>query len=341
MNRSLLNDFLGPSLHSRPSPADQEWSTREIRTMPTQNAAHHVQASADQVFLSPRVIDRTAFEEFGEQLRMLIEEATTNARAVDDASQRAVQAHVRLSESGPALEARIGAATMALAGAEARSIEVQGLLARASQQVADSRVFEARLAQAVAERAASFESALASAALRHCQQLQSVEEDFRQRLANTAANLSSELDEVAQRTHTLEGRAAALADRLASLSEEASARFGEATARLEALQNAGANAEQHRLAVAKASTEAIGTIERSLATRDALSADVAILCLRVYDLQKTLVGAVRDARQTTLEARMIEPKPLRRGRKTKSPNAKAKATAVSGHTKAAKLRKAA
>jgi hypothetical protein len=305
--------------------------------MATQNSAPHVKATADQVFLSPRVIDRTAFEEFAGQLRALIEQATANARSVDEAAQHAVQVHARLSESGPALEARIAAATTSLAGAEARAIEVQGHLSRASQQVADSRAFEARVTQFAAERAMAFEVALTQAALRHRRQLQSIEEDFRQRLANSAANLSSELDEIAQRAHSLETRTAELADRLATLTNEAGATFGHATARLEALRNAGANAEQHRLALAQGSTEAIGVIERSLATRDALSADVAILCQRVYDLQKTLVGAVRDARQTTLEARMIELKPLRRGRKTKV----AKARVLKTKPARAALRKAA
>jgi len=289
--------------------------------MATQNSAlSRIKNAVDQVFLSPRVVDRTAFEEFAGALRTLIDEAAANAQAVEAASLRAVQVHAHLNEAGPAMEARITGAANALAAAEARALEAQGLLSRASQHCLEAQTFDARLGQIASERVASFESLLTQAAARHQQHLQSIEEDFRQRLAATAAGLSSQLDEVAQRAHTLESRTAEIADRLASLATEATASYGDATARLDALTTASTNAERSRLALSQASTETIGTIERALATRDALSADSAILSQRIYDLQKTLTGTVRAARDATFDARTIELKPtkLRKGKATKA-----------------------
>jgi hypothetical protein len=297
--------------------------------MATQNSAlQRIKNAVDQVFLSPRVVDRSAFEEFAGQLRTLIEQAAKNAQAVEAASLRAVQVHAHLSETGPAMEGRISGAANALAAAEARALEAQGLLSRASQHCLEAQTFDARLSQIVAERVAAFESALALAAARHHQQFQAIEDDFRQRLAGASAAISSQLDDVGQRAHTLEHRTAEIADRLSSLSTEATATFSDATARLQELLTASASAQTARASLSQASTETIGTIERSLATRDALSADVAILCQRVYDLQKNLTGAVRDARQATIDARTIELKPTRRRKATSTKGSSAKARPI-------------
>jgi hypothetical protein len=67
--------------------------------------------------------------------------------------------------------------------------------------------------------------------------------------------------------------------------------------------------------LAQAALEAVGTIEQSIATRDALRAEVGIVTERIRALQGELTGAVRRARETTSAARTIEVKPTRGGRK--------------------------
>lgn len=242
--------------------------------------------TVDQVFLSPRVVDKTAFEEFAATLRGLIQDATDKAAALERTSARAAQVHGRVAEAGSLMESRVTAAAKALDAVEARSLEAQSVLARATELVSSARALEAHADQIVKERAASLESTVESLVARASAQVEAVE-----------------------------SRLSRLTERLETLSLEGQRRADELAARVQGLLDAGAGAEESRVALGDATLLTVGTIEQSVATRDALRAEVAIVTERIRALQGELTGVVRETRETLTNARSIEVKPTRAGRK--------------------------
>jgi hypothetical protein len=90
---------------------------------------------------------------------------------------------------------------------------------------------------------------------------------------------------------------------------EGEGRVNRMSGRLEGLLTADERADETRAMLAQATLDAVGTIERSIATRDALRAEVAIVTERIRGLQGELTGVVRRARETASAAKTIELKP--------------------------------
>jgi chromosome segregation ATPase len=268
----------------------------------------------DQVFLSPRVVDRTAFEEFGTALRGLLEEAAGQARAVEAAAARAEQVQRRLGDHGPEVEARITGAANALTSAEAKALEAKAMLTKATDHLARAQTFEACVETFLRERLMAFQAKLDEAMVVHGQRVLSIN------------------DEAERRTHELESRVGQLALRISQLSRDTEGALGELDARTRAFQRTTNSAEEACSALAQATLDAVGTIESCLGTREALRAELAIVSERIRALQGNLSGVVREAREAS--ARTIELKPTKRRRvatptptKTAAP-AKVKAKAV-------------
>ncbi len=251
--------------------------------MNTSNAAlRTVSETVDQVFLSPRVVDKAAFEEFSVALRGLIDQASERASAVERATVRAAQVHARVSESGAEMETRVTSAANALVAAEARALEAQSLLTRATERLCDAKNFEARFGDVVREQTAAFEG----------------------RIAELAGRATAQVD-------GLEVRLSQLSEQLELMAREGEDRVNALAGRIEGLLSADERADETRAMLAQATLDAVGTIERSMATRDALRAEVAIVTERIRGLQGELTGAVRRARETASAAKTIELKPNR------------------------------
>ena len=86
-----------------------------------------------EVFLSPRVIDREAFNDYSGSLRRLIEEAAHQAEALKAAAAEATQAQISLRETAARHQGRQEAVTRALASIDQRLAEAERLAQAAEQ----------------------------------------------------------------------------------------------------------------------------------------------------------------------------------------------------------------
>jgi hypothetical protein len=272
-------------------------------------ALRTVRETTDQVFLSPRILDRTAFEEFAGGLRQLIEEATDRARTLDDASSRAAQAEARLPQKAGELEGRISAAAGALTGAEARAMEAQGMLTRAAQHLAEAQAVERRIEQMGADRATWLESRLAAAVARHEDRAREVDEKARAAADEIVSRTTEHLGKSLEAVKLLESRLAILALQIDTLEQRAQT-LEDLAQRSGPAMDTMTRVVEARDDLRAAALESAGAVERCVATRDALVADVAILSQRLLSLENQLTGAVRAARETLAEARTVEVKPV-------------------------------
>lgn len=92
----------------------------------TPNSRPRTDGSTD-VFLSPRVIDREAFNDYSGSLRRLIEEAAQQAEALKAAAAEAAQAQTALRETAARHQGRAENVTKALAAIDQRLAEADRL----------------------------------------------------------------------------------------------------------------------------------------------------------------------------------------------------------------------
>jgi len=138
--------------------------------MPETDHAHArqgVDAVAD-VFLSPRVIDREAFNDYSGALRRLIEEAAQQAESLRAAAAEASQAQTALRETAARHQGRSEAVTRALASIDQRLADAERL-AKAAEATrlgieAASNGAQAMLAARTDELAARLDAAALAAA---------------------------------------------------------------------------------------------------------------------------------------------------------------------------------
>ncbi|HYD01733.1 MAG TPA: hypothetical protein VEB22_10950 [Phycisphaerales bacterium] len=83
--------------------------------------------AATEVFLSPRVIDREAFNDYSGSLRRLIEEAAQQAESLKAAAAEAAQAQTALRETAARHQGRADTVTKALAAIDQRLAEADRL----------------------------------------------------------------------------------------------------------------------------------------------------------------------------------------------------------------------
>lgn len=125
------------------------------------NQPKPTQDTQSQIFLSPRVIDRAAFEEFGASLKSMIQQASESGKALTAAAGSAEAVQKRLTEIGPSLETRLAAASAALASIESRAAEATNLYTKAATHAATVSQAEARIGQLVGDKIAAVESRMA------------------------------------------------------------------------------------------------------------------------------------------------------------------------------------
>ncbi|MBY0309096.1 MAG: hypothetical protein K2Q09_10175 [Phycisphaerales bacterium] len=89
--------------------------------------------AAQDVFLSPRVIDREAFNDYSGALRRLIDEAARQTEALKGAAAEAAQAQVALRETAARYQGRAEHVTRALAAIDHRLAEADRLAQAAEQ----------------------------------------------------------------------------------------------------------------------------------------------------------------------------------------------------------------
>lgn len=220
-----------------------------------------------EVFLSPRVVDKEAFNDFAASLRRLIEEAAGQAQTLRSASADASAAREALRESAARNGPKVEAATRALAMLEQRAGDAERMLAAAKDAAAGLESLRADVDAAARAREAEFEQRLADAARRFEQRALDAEAQAEARLADMLARVEGRLAEAEARSARAGADAAAavreasrgVEERLAGIDGRAAKAVGEAEARL------------GRAVVAAQSTAA--ALERSGAAAQAILGD--------------------------------------------------------------------
>jgi chromosome segregation ATPase len=162
--------------------------------------------SIDDVFITPRVLDKSAFDQFTATLKSLIEQATSHAETLRKTSASADAVVKQFGQTGPALEQRLNSATQVLTGMEARSSHAQAITTKLEERVASAQKLEAQLEALLAQRLADFDQRLSA----RLQDATAKIDQARNDLAARAARLQEGLQHtIAQAQERLGGIAAA------------------------------------------------------------------------------------------------------------------------------------
>lgn len=199
-------------------------------------AAHHSHASLahsarhgsstmsgdviQEIFLSPRVVDREAFNDFSASLRRLIEQASSQAEALKVASESAISAQNAIRELTGKNHPKIEAAARALAMLDSRAQEADRLVGAARDAAASLELLRRNTQTAVHQHQSELTGRLEAA-------LKSAEERIAELERKAQGAGLAQLDAMESRLAALIAQSDAAAQRLA---EQASANQARMTA---------------------------------------------------------------------------------------------------------------
>lgn len=183
----------------------------------------------DQVFLSPRVMDKAAFEEFSSIVKHLIERAGEAGKALHGAAVYAESVHKRLAESAPIIESRLTGAGAAIATLEARTSEVRAALVKAAKCAQRAENAHANTERIAAENVSQVEAKIAATMQNGLNTLENTRANVEVRARETAESALRAIEAAGQRLEDLEAQSAA---RLTEVVEQAGRSIHELEERL-------------------------------------------------------------------------------------------------------------
>lgn len=191
--------------------------------------------AAAGVFLSPRVVDRGAFEDFAGQLRGLIERAAAERELLERAAARAEAWLERVRGEGAGLESRLSAAERSAEAIGRQVSQLEGAMASVVARVAEAAGAEDRLAKLAAETPRKIETEVRLVVQLAQDRVRAVHDEAaaralhlehtaERRLSEAEAGLAEALGRVEERAgaarDALEQSVGALEERLAKLADQ-------------------------------------------------------------------------------------------------------------------------
>lgn len=184
-----------------------------------------------EVFLSPRVVDREAFNDYAGSLRRLIEQASGQAEGLRTAASEADQARSALRELTGKHQAKFDLAARLVQTLDQRAGEAERLLQSARDAAATLDALRGDADKALAEHAARLDARIEQAAQATRERLEAMEQRMLDRLealeAAALARVTAAADQaaqtIAQRRAESEAAARTLADQLATTQQRAAA----------------------------------------------------------------------------------------------------------------------
>jgi hypothetical protein len=192
----------------------------------------------DQVFLSPRVLDKAAFEEFTRIIRQLIERAAEDTKSLQLAASQAEAVYKRLSDVAPLIEARLTGAAEAIRALDAKASEVRSSLNKAAECALRAETAQARIDQIARERESQLESSLAAAVQSGKSTLETVKATVEEHGREIGESALRAMEVAAQRLTDIEAQTAA---RLDAMTEQAGHTIADLEARLNDMATRVAN----------------------------------------------------------------------------------------------------
>jgi hypothetical protein len=237
------------------------------------------QDTVEQVFLSPRVLDRTAFEEFAAELKALIERATHDSHTLQAAAAHAEAVYSKLIQVSPNIESKAADVEKAVRSILSVRDEAFTLLGRAEACVQRISGAEAHIDAVVEERLAAFGNRLQEA-------LERAEQQISERVARALEKSHMDIAVVEARLNDSELR----------MRELSSAAAGLGTVCDRAAVLLGREADNAGAAPAAASlSQAILIAERTIAELHATGDQVASGCDAGSIVRKQLAQAILEA----------------------------------------------
>ena len=189
--------------------------------------------SAEEMFLSPRVLDAGAFARYADTLKSLINDARQGARDLQDFAADADEMTVKCDKTAELIKSRVEAGARVVKLIDERADRAEHLMRVARESLPDAEKLESQARQAT-EEALSGAQARADAVARGVETKADVAvNDAARRLEQSAARIESRLQAVAEhaseQADRLEKASAAIDERLA----EIEARLASVTERTE------------------------------------------------------------------------------------------------------------
>ncbi len=239
-----------------------------------------------EVFLTPRVIDQSAFDELGLSLRQIVQAAARQSADLRAAVAQADRLRVQLQTGEQSQQDNLTLAAEAVTRIEQRAKEAEGFLEQARTALPSTQAFEDQVRELVAKRLAGVESRLeamaASATARAesaerriaeaCQSLEARVEELGRGEAAKFGPAMQQLDLLVQRAEALASESDVDATRLASATQDDNATaagespqtLGALVKRAEAMTQQTAFANKQLDAVRKQADQARSILGESL-----------------------------------------------------------------------------
>lgn len=163
----------------------------------------------DQVFLSPRVLDQAAFEEFTGIIRQLIEQAAVDTKSLQLAASQAESIYKRLAEVAPLIESRLTGAGEAIRSLDAKAGEIRASLNKVAECALRAENAQSRIDQIAREREGQLESSLAAAVQSGKTSLEAIKANVEERGREIGESALRAIEAAADRLADLEARATA------------------------------------------------------------------------------------------------------------------------------------
>ncbi|HBS29245.1 MAG TPA: hypothetical protein DEB06_07290, partial [Phycisphaerales bacterium] len=128
---------LAPAAKTSPASTRRE-APNKVKPEPVHSGAD----ATEEIFLSPRVIDRAAFESYAERLRGLIADVAAEGAALRTAVEEARRTHEALGESGSKNKETLDLSAKLLRGLTQKTATLEELLARAQDSAGAASRFE-------------------------------------------------------------------------------------------------------------------------------------------------------------------------------------------------------
>ena len=225
--------------------------------------------NAEEMFLSPRVLDAGAFARYADMLKSLIADARQGARDLQDFSADADQMKANCEKTGEQLRTRMEAGARVVRLIDERSDRAEKLIETVRRELPDTERVRATIEPAVKAALESARQRAAEITLDAERRARAVATEVEQKIAAMGARATEQAVRLERAGEAIEQRLAGLENRLAVLIEQA----GRAAESFEQRTQAAAAAADERLAPAVARADETAAAIEQAAARAAEQAD--------------------------------------------------------------------
>ncbi|MFK7884656.1 MAG: hypothetical protein AB8F26_10795 [Phycisphaerales bacterium] len=217
--------------------------------------------SADEMFLSPRVLDAGAFSRYAEMLKSLIGDARSGARDLQDFAADADEMTAKCQRSGDQLKARLEAGARIIKLVDERADRAERLLEAARDTLPTAENLRSQIEPAVQAAVDAAEARAEQVATGAEQRIRSAAADVERRLAAMTIRAAEQAERLENAGDAIDTRISSLEARLSQLSQQSEQRTAEHESRAKAAVDA-AHAELEP--VLRRAADATSTIDETL-----------------------------------------------------------------------------